>query len=95
MIIDMTLTTNQSENDLRPSALVTDIFDALRGLTVDLRLDSAGYPSEDVCVLRVDRRDGDVVVCETDPMGRPLDNAPTAIPQAAIRGLRVHLGDDA
>jgi hypothetical protein len=74
------------------SATVTAMFDALTERVVRLTVTNDGYPSDDVYVLRVDD-DGDVIVCELDDQGAPLTNSTWAIPQPAITGVTVKLGD--
>lgn len=77
-----------------PSSAISEALGALIGLTVDLDVGNDGYPSKNVHVLRVDG-DGDLVICETDDHGIPIDNSTWAVPQFEIRSVRVPLGDEA
>lgn len=74
------------------SAAISEALGALVGFTVDLEVTGSGIPSENVHVLRVDG-DGDLVICETDDHGVPIDNSTWAVPQFEIRSVTVPLGD--
>lgn len=76
------------------SSAISEALGALIGFTVDLDVKNDGYPSKNVHVLRVDG-DGDLVICETDDRGIPIDNSTWAVPQFEIRRVTVPLGDKA
>lgn len=80
------------EHDPGESGLATDMFQSLVGMVIDIELrgSNPGYP-EHVYVLRIDP-DGDVVVCELDDKGLPVENVTTAVPQAEIYRVRVATG---
>jgi hypothetical protein len=81
------------DHDPGESSTVADLYGVLVGRVVDLDLDltGSGYPAKDVYVVRVDE-DGDLVVCERDAWGEPIENATWAIPQDAILRVRVAVG---
>jgi hypothetical protein len=75
------------------SGVLSEMYEALIERVVDLELRDgrAMYPTEGVYVIRVDN-DGDVVICERDDAGVPMEHATFAIPQDEIYRVRIALG---
>jgi hypothetical protein len=78
--------------DAGESTVATELFCALIDRVVNLKLSSDGFPTENVYVLRVDP-DGDVVVCELDEQGAPIENVTDAIPQDCIERVMIATGN--